>query len=99
MNLAQFGNLIEAITWLGIAVAWLIRSRKVAPNARLLQVLAASFALFGVSDLIEIQTGAWWRPAWLFVLKAGCVFVFAGCLWRYLRSKNRPLNDTGPPSS
>lgn len=98
MNLAQFGNLLEAITWLGIAIALLLKSRKVASNARLLQVLAASFALFGVSDLIEIQTGAWWRPAWLFVLKVACVCVFAGCLWRYLRFKNRSPNDTEPPN-
>lgn len=97
MNLAQFGNLIEAITWLGIAVALLIKSRKTSSNARLLQVLAASFALFGVSDVIEIQTGAWWRPVWLLALKAGCVLIFAGGFWRYLKSRNRLPEDVRPP--
>lgn len=32
---------------------------------------------FGVSDIIELQTGAWWRPWWLLLLKAACLLSFA----------------------
>ena len=94
MNLAQNGNFIEAATWIGIAITLLVFSFKVASDARLLQVLSASFAAFGISDLIEIQTGAWWRPAWLLALKAACVLSFSGCLWHHLRSRKRAISDT-----
>lgn len=49
--------------------------------ARARCVLAAvTFAAFGLSDVVEVQTGAWYRPWWLFAWKAACVAVFAGLL-------------------
>lgn len=46
-------------------------------------------AVFGVSDLIEAQTGAWWEPWSLLVMKAACVLVFL-LAWRAHRRQRRP---------
>ncbi|KZN39399.1 hypothetical protein N480_00790 [Pseudoalteromonas luteoviolacea S2607] len=42
--------------------------------------LCASITLiaFGVSDIIEASTGAWWRPLSLLFFKAGCVLTLLG---------------------
>jgi hypothetical protein len=34
---------------------------------------------FGLSDLVESQTGAWWTPWWLFAWKALCVLGLLAC--------------------
>lgn len=47
------------------------------------------FVLFGISDLVETQTGAWWRPWWLLAWKAACVSALAILLMEYLRSRRR----------
>jgi hypothetical protein len=73
-------NAIEAVVWSLIAavLAWLSwratgRTRAVCATA------AIAFAAFAVSDLIEIQTGAWYRPLWLLAWKAACIIVFVAC--------------------
>gem|GEM_PF-3089523 len=42
-------------------------------------------ALFGVSDFVEVHTGAWWRPWWLLAWKGDCIFALAGIYvwWRW----------------
>lgn len=72
-------NLVEAIFWLTLGgfCAWMFAagtwpSRWVLP-------LAVLLVLFGVSDLVERQTGAWWRPWWLLVWKAVCLVSLMGC--------------------
>ena len=35
-----------------------------------------SFFAFGISDFVEIHTGAWYRPWWLLAWKATCVAGF-----------------------
>ena len=62
-------NEIEAGLWFAIALSLAIWLRMKRPWRWLLPL---SFAVFGVSDLIEAQTGAWW----LLVMKATCVLVF-----------------------
>jgi hypothetical protein len=66
-------NEIEAGLWFVIALSLAIWLRMQRPWRWLLPL---SFAVFGVSDLIEVQTGAWWEPWWLLVMKAACVLVF-----------------------
>jgi hypothetical protein len=44
---------------------------------------------FGGSDIVEVQSGAWWSPWWLFVWKASCVLSMAILFMVYLR--DRPL--------
>lgn len=66
-------NYCEAGMWFLIALSLAIWLRMKRPWRWLLPL---SFGMFGVSDLIEVQTGAWWEPWWLFVMKAACVLVF-----------------------
>lgn len=66
-------NYGEAGLWFIIGLVLAVRLRMPRPWRWLLPL---AFACFGVSDLIEAQTGAWWDPWWLFVLKAACVLVF-----------------------
>lgn len=79
-------NYLEAGLWFVIAFALVVRSRMTMPWRWLLPL---AFAAFGISDLIEVRTGAWWEPWWLFVLKAACVLVFL-LAWRALRRQGRP---------
>jgi hypothetical protein len=45
------------------------------------------FVVFGVSDVIEAQTGAWWHPWWLFAMKALCVLGFLGAILQAKKSR------------
>lgn len=95
-DLSSSGNLAEAILWFAFAatfvgLAWRGRGRR----RRLFSLLAAAFVVFGISDLIEAQTGAWWRPVWLLVLKAGCIAVFGYGVWEYRRVRRTEGNQIG----
>jgi hypothetical protein len=59
---------------------------------RLQASLAVGFLAFGVSDLIEVSTGAWWRPPDLLAYKAVClvgIAVTSLLLWRNRRPGRR----------
>jgi hypothetical protein len=89
-DLEVSGNWIESALWLGVSLTFLgMALRNSAPLRRLFLVLAGAFLLFGVSDVIETQTGAWWRPPWLLLLKGGCIVVFALCFRKYYRLTRR----------
>jgi hypothetical protein len=49
-------------------------------------VLFLLLATFGLSDFVEIQTGAWYRPWWLLAWKGFCV---AGFLWMWYVYRKR----------
>ncbi len=79
-------NYAEALLWFIIALVLAVRLRMKTPWRWLLPL---AFAVFGVSDLIEVQTGAWWEPWWLLVMKAACVLVFL-LAWRAHRRQGKP---------
>jgi hypothetical protein len=76
-------NRFEAGLWLVIAASLGIRAaahwlrNEAVPYYQ--SIAALAFAVFGVSDIIESFTGAWWRPWWLVVLKACCVAALVLC--------------------
>jgi hypothetical protein len=92
-DLHQLGNRIEAVLWFGFAVVFGCKAVKAwnssAARCTLLTVLAMAFAVFGLSDLIESGTGAWWRPWWLLAMKAGCIVVFVVCTWVLVRRSGK----------
>jgi len=45
------------------------------------------FFCFALSDFIEIQTGAWWDPWWLLLLKGSCLGVMGVAFIRYRSMK------------
>ena len=84
-----WGNLIEGVLWIGIAGIIYARTRS-KPNQRLKELAGrASFAFFwfGISDFIEVGTGAWYKPIWLLVMKGACVVVLVNCLVKYVSVK------------
>ena len=80
------GNYIEAAIWSIFAGAFAVRAAQKFGRDRLWSMIAAlTFFFFGVSDIVEVGTGAWWRPWWLFLWKASCVTSMVGLLINYLR--------------
>lgn len=78
MTLEATFNTAEAVLWFALALIVTFGTRGRPDAIRRNAFLAAMvFALFGVSDLLEVLTGAWWRPWWLFALKAGCIVSLA----------------------
>ena len=82
LNFETF-NLWEGINWFVLGIFFLSLP-KIIPGKYRRIALSASFALilFGISDFIEIRTGAYWIHRELLVLKILCLagFVFS-LLW------------------
>lgn len=72
-----------------------IGHRVVGMTPRLRVLLSLSFFAFGVSDLVEVTTGAWWRPPWLLALKGACLAGIIISMWLILRHRKGrpPRND------
>ncbi len=84
------GNYIEAALWILMAVVGGVYAvQGVGTARRRWWLVAAALALFGLSDVVEARTGAWWRPWWLLVWKAACLAAFAGAAVHYFRQKRR----------
>jgi len=79
-------NLVEGILWIVIGACFLVSLLRPAQRGTK-PVAAATFIMFGISDFIEMDTGAWWRPWWLLVWKGICVAAMAGLLIDYLRRR------------
>jgi hypothetical protein len=81
-------NACEASLWLTFAVIVVVRFRRAEAGwRRTACVMAFFFVLFGVSDLIEIETGAWWRPPSLLIFKGVCVIGLTWCSLVLVRAK------------
>lgn len=99
MSLALF-NSLEALLWFTIAgiLAGRVLFRSTPPDTWGIALVASlAFLLFGISDLIEVRTGAWWRPVWLLALKAACLITLLGCAWLYSRKSRPPDHQQDPP--
>lgn len=85
-------NLIEAGLWaligLGLITSAIWRKQS-SVHKRQSVIAGLTLLAFGLSDVVETQTGAWWRPWWLFAWKAGCVLTLMILLGLYLRDKRR----------
>lgn len=85
----ELADYLEAGLWSLIAlgfVAYALRSK--GREARRCVLAAVAFLLFGASDLVEVQTGAWWHPWWLLVWKALCIASLLVLLAQYVRRKH-----------
>ncbi|HEV8293558.1 MAG TPA: hypothetical protein VGP94_16600 [Tepidisphaeraceae bacterium] len=75
----QISNYIEAGLWicigLGFAIVAIRRKGVAYTGSGRAQCRAAAlhFILFGISDIVEAHTGAWYKPTWLLVWKSACV--------------------------
>ncbi|MCF6176854.1 MAG: hypothetical protein L3J71_13930 [Victivallaceae bacterium] len=79
-----WGNIIEGAFW--ITIAGIIYIRMQNKSKRLIKVgriaIIALF-MFGISDFIEVNTGAWYKPFSLLLLKAACIATLLYCLKEY----------------
>ena len=81
-------NVCEAFLWFLIAAGFFLTAIVRAKTGRQDTFLAGVlFLFFGLSDLVEITTGAWWRPWWLPAWKALCVLGLLALYVRYRREK------------
>ncbi len=100
MDLTVTGNLLEAALWLVIAVLVAYRAlRSSGSRRRLYSILSAAYLVFSISDVIESQTGAWWRPFWLLLLKGACICVFLSVaieFWRIRQTIDSQRSDRNP---
>jgi len=83
-------NHIEAVWWFIVAAYFFCKSYSSPPDKRKIGYTAAiAFLFFGISDIIEAHTGAWWQPWQLLALKASCLAVFAVCIILYYRNRKK----------
>ncbi len=84
-------NFYEAFIWFfvaGISFAYAL-SRPDKRQKILLLWTVPLWIAFGVSDFVEIQTGAWYRPWWLLAWKSVCVVTNGSLLIFYcIRAKH-----------
>ncbi|MEG4168330.1 MULTISPECIES: hypothetical protein [unclassified Microcoleus] len=88
------GNYIEAFIWLCFAVGFALDAVNTSGKTRIHRLITTLiFLFFGGSDIVEVQTGAWWSPWWLFVWKVSCGLSMMLLFWVYLRDRtlsNKP---------
>lgn len=78
------GNYMEGVFWIVIGIILGLAGRKANPVYWKVSLMACGlFIAFGVSDWVEAQTGAWWRPLWLLGWKGFCLLALAFCYWKY----------------
>lgn len=96
-DLERFGNLAEAVLWELVAVFFAWRCFQARRSLRwVFGALAATFFVFGISDVIEARTGAWWRPSWLLFLKGACIIsIIVGFRMYYLIGNQETAEPDG----
>ncbi len=89
MDALTIFNCFEAVFWMTIGFAVFQKSRVASRHDRLGRIAAFWFVLFGVSDIFEVFTGAWYRPWPLLLFKAVCVvaLIICGTFYRTSRRK------------
>ena len=92
-------NSVEALVWVTIGVLLLLSFKKLAANSPKKDgvVLGILFVAFGASDVVEVYSGAWWRPWWLLIwktLNATGLLYFTGKLYIAERA-DRHRNEKG----
>ena len=87
-DLFVVANHVEAGLWVVIA-AWFAAVLLLGRTRRRVDCLlaATAFAAFGLSDVVEARTGAWWQPWWLLVWKGACLAASAVLLVRHARAR------------
>lgn len=83
-------NSLEALFWMTVGFIVWQKSRDSQQHRRLGRIAANWFVLFGISDVFEVYTGAWWRPLPLLIFKAMCVIVLITCGILYRRTSSHP---------
>lgn len=79
-------NACEAAWWCLVAGIVFAKGDQVRGATRGLRITFAQILLaFGITDLVEMRTGAWWDPPTLLAAKGLCAAGIVGCLVRWRR--------------
>jgi hypothetical protein len=79
-------NYCEAVFWAIVSLVILIGAAKTSRRVKKIAYVAVpTLFLFGVSDIVEVFTGAWWKPFWLLLWKGLCIIVLVSCFVYYWR--------------
>ena len=93
-------NLVEGFVWLAAGALVLLRRASSPASVRAPLLLAGlAFLAFGPSDFVEIRTGAWYEPWWLFAWKAVCVLALLGSYRWYAVRKREAVPRARDPES
>lgn len=92
-SLAALFNLAEGTLWIAVGVGFLGALIWRRGNAGLKLAACALFLTFGLSDFVEVRTGAWFRPWWLAVWKAADVFGLVLVLAAFRRKARAPAPE------
>jgi hypothetical protein len=88
--LFEYANYGEAVLWGLVGLVFAVYGvRRTGATRRRCTLAALMFLLFGLSDVVEVRSGAWWRPWWLLVWKAFCVLMMVGLLTEHLIKRRR----------
>lgn len=86
MEFDQYFNFAEALLWFVIAAVLFVKGWGSQFRALALFSTLIIF-FFGVSDLVEVWSRAWWQPWWLLVWKMICGVGMLLSLIYYFRKK------------
>ncbi len=87
-------NGVKAGLWALIALVLATRAR----GKPLVAAISVILVAFGASDIVEISTGAWWRPWWLLVWKGVCVSALLTAIIFTKRSRARMAKQSKTPT-
>jgi hypothetical protein len=90
MDWCKFYNHIEFYIWLVVGIVCFLLYWKKAKFCS--SILLLTFMAFGISDLVEMRTGAWYRPWWLLIWKATCIMAILFII-RYLYKLNHKKDN------
>lgn len=86
VGLVERYNYFEVFLWGWIGILFITYfSIKGGRHRNRGMIAGVLFILFSISDAIEIQTGAWWSPAWLLLWK---ILNILGFIITYLNYRN-----------
>ncbi len=80
-------NIVEAFFWM--AMSWIAVLYSYKKSDWYMLSLSWVLFLFGFSDVIESQTGAWWEPWWLLVWKACCIISISALFWLIMKKRKQ----------
>lgn len=92
-------NLGEACLWIVIGIGFLFGAWLRPEYRRRCALLAIVFVVFGISDVVETTTGAWWRPWWLLVWKGVCVLIFLYAFVAYVIERRKGAASESKPAT
>lgn len=92
-------NAIEAVWWFSCGGLMWRFSQRHRDHHRTARFTAIALFVFGASDVIEVFTGAWWRPWWLAVMKIVCGLIIITGGWTLWKQRKLWQKIADSPAS